>query len=185
MNFDRDLACSRGRFQNLLVVVGSIAFSLAFAECGLRLYHHGNLAGLSGEHSLRIPHPVRGWTLDAGGAAFQRTKDYGVHVRINSKGLRDREHAYEPAPGVFRIVVLGDSFMEAYQVPLEDSLPYLLQERLAERKVELLSAGLDEVPAVYKDIEAVMRAQSDLVRPLASFQPRMVRMAKAGERPED
>ncbi len=133
---------ARGRFQNLLVMVGSIAVSLAFAECGLRLYHHGNLAGLSGEHSVRIPHPVRGWTLDAGGAAFQRTKDYGVHVRINSKGLRDREHAYEPAPGVFRIVILGDSYMEAYQVPLEDSLPYLLQERLAERKVEVVNLGV-------------------------------------------
>ncbi len=56
---------------------------------------------------------------------------------------------------------------------------------LKERNVELLSAGLDEVPAVYKDINSVMAAQSDLVEPLASFQPRMVRMAKAGERPED
>lgn len=56
---------------------------------------------------------------------------------------------------------------------------------LAERKVELLSAGLDEVPAVYKDIHQVMAAQSDLVEPLASFVPRMVRMAQAGERPED
>jgi len=56
---------------------------------------------------------------------------------------------------------------------------------LAERKVELLSAGLDEVPAVYKNIHEVMAAQSDLVEPLASFAPRMVRMAKAGERPED
>ena len=34
---------------------------------------------------------------------------------------------------------------------------------LAERGVELLSAGLDEVPGVYKDIETVMAAQRDLV----------------------
>lgn len=51
---------------------------------------------------------------------------------------------------------------------------------LAERGVTLLSAGLDEVPAVYKDIHAVMRAQADLVEPLAQFQPKMVRMAKGG-----
>jgi lysophospholipase L1-like esterase len=43
---------------------------------------------------------------------------------------------------VFRIVVLGDSFMEAYQVPLETSLPYLLQERLADRKVEVINLGI-------------------------------------------
>jgi tRNA-splicing ligase RtcB len=56
---------------------------------------------------------------------------------------------------------------------------------LKERGVTLLSAGLDEVPAVYKDIRQVMNAQADLVEPLATFQPKLVRMAKAGERPED
>ena len=48
-----------------------------------------------------------------------------------------------------------------------------------------MSAGLDEVPAVYKDIDAVMRAQADLVEPIAAFQPRIVKMAPPGERPED
>jgi tRNA-splicing ligase RtcB len=51
--------------------------------------------------------------------------------------------------------------------------------------VMLLSAGLDEVPMVYKDILAVMAAQSDLVEILARFDPRIVKMAPAGERPED
>jgi tRNA-splicing ligase RtcB len=51
---------------------------------------------------------------------------------------------------------------------------------LAERGVTLLSAGIDEVPAVYKDIQTVMRAQSDLVEPVAQFQPKLVRMAKDG-----
>ncbi|MEM6453682.1 MAG: RtcB family protein [Acidobacteriota bacterium] len=56
---------------------------------------------------------------------------------------------------------------------------------LAERQVELLSAGLDEVPMAYRDIESVMAAQRDLVTPLMRFQPRIVKMAPAGERPED
>ncbi len=56
---------------------------------------------------------------------------------------------------------------------------------LAERGVKVLCAGIDEVPAVYKDIEAVMRAQQDLVEPVARFHPRLVMMAPAGERPED
>ncbi len=49
---------------------------------------------------------------------------------------------------------------------------------LAERGVELLSAGLDECPMAYKDIDEVMAAQSDLVEPLARFDPRLVRMAR-------
>jgi len=48
---------------------------------------------------------------------------------------------------------------------------------LEERNVQLLSAGLDEVPMAYKDIEEVMAAQSDLVVPLAQFHPRLVKMA--------
>lgn len=56
---------------------------------------------------------------------------------------------------------------------------------LAEREVELISAGLDEVPMAYRDIDRVMAAQRDLVEPLARFLPRMVKMAPAGERPED
>jgi tRNA-splicing ligase RtcB len=56
---------------------------------------------------------------------------------------------------------------------------------LRERNVTLLSAGLDEVPMAYKDINAVMAAQSDLVEPLARFEPRLVKMAPSGEPPED
>ena len=56
---------------------------------------------------------------------------------------------------------------------------------LKERGVTLLSAGLDEVPMAYKDIDTVMAAQSDLVEPLARFEPRLVKMAPCGEPPED
>ncbi|MDD2762609.1 MAG: RtcB family protein [Opitutaceae bacterium] len=51
--------------------------------------------------------------------------------------------------------------------------------------VTLISAGLDEAPMVYKDIHTVMRAQDDLVEILARFDPRLVKMAPPGERPED
>jgi tRNA-splicing ligase RtcB len=56
---------------------------------------------------------------------------------------------------------------------------------LRERKVNLISAGLDEVPMVYKNIHEVMAAQSDLVEVIGQFDPRLVKMAPAGERPED
>ena len=59
------------------------------------------------------------------------------------------------------------------------------KQLLTERGVELLSAGLDEVPMVYKDIHAVMAAQEDLVDVLARFDPRIVKMAPAGEKAED
>ncbi|MCW5776746.1 MAG: RtcB family protein [Phycisphaeraceae bacterium] len=60
-----------------------------------------------------------------------------------------------------------------------------VNRELRERGVELLSAGIDEAPDAYKDIHEVMRAQHDLVEPIARFEPRLVKMAPGGERPED
>ena len=56
---------------------------------------------------------------------------------------------------------------------------------LRERGVHLISAGLDEAPGVYKDIEQVMAAQRELVEVLGRFDPRIVKMAPTGERAED
>lgn len=56
---------------------------------------------------------------------------------------------------------------------------------LRDRGVKLISAGLDEVPGVYKDIHQVMAAQADLVEVLGRFDPKLVKMAPHGERPED
>ena len=56
---------------------------------------------------------------------------------------------------------------------------------LRDRGVTLLSAGLDEVPMVYKDIHRVMAAQADLVEVVGRFDPVLVKMAPSGERPED
>ena len=59
------------------------------------------------------------------------------------------------------------------------------KKKLEDAGITLLSAGLDEVPGVYKDIHSVMSAQGDLVETLARFDPKIVKMAKPGERPED
>ena len=47
---------------------------------------------------------------------------------------------------------------------------------LKQKNVNLISAGLDEVPMAYKDIEKVMDSQSDLVTRVARFDPRLVKM---------
>lgn len=56
---------------------------------------------------------------------------------------------------------------------------------LKERNVELISAGLDEVPVGYKNIKEVMAAQKELVEIVAEINPRIVVMAPEGEQPED
>jgi len=50
------------------------------------------------------------------------------------------------------------------------------------RGVTILSAGLDELPMAYKNIDEVMAAQKDLVRIIATFHPRLVKMAPSGKK---
>lgn len=57
-----------------------------------------------------------------------------------------------------------------------------LRNSLKENGVNLIGAGLDEAPMVYKNIETVMSAQTDLVDIVAKFTPKMVRMAEDGSR---
>lgn len=60
---------------------------------------------------------------------------------------------------------------------LRDIEPDAMRRYLEDQGVTLLSGGLDEAPMAYKDIHAVMAAQTDLVDVLARFEPRLVKMA--------
>jgi tRNA-splicing ligase RtcB (3'-phosphate/5'-hydroxy nucleic acid ligase) len=53
---------------------------------------------------------------------------------------------------------------------------------LRQRGITLLGGGMDESPQAYKDIEAIIAVQDDLVEVIGKFTPRIVRMAdEAGE----
>lgn len=54
-------------------------------------------------------------------------------------------------------------------------------EKLEAQGIRVLSCGADEVPGVYKDIHAVMAAQTDLVQPIAEFFPMVVKMSADGK----
>lgn len=56
---------------------------------------------------------------------------------------------------------------------------------LAKKGIEILSAGADEVPGVYKNIDEVMACQEDLVDKVARFEPRIVKMCGDGSKAED
>ncbi|GAA4790490.1 RtcB family protein [Olivibacter ginsenosidimutans] len=57
-----------------------------------------------------------------------------------------------------------------------------LKAILEDKGITLLGAGMDEAPMAYKDIHKVMAAQVDLVDIVATFSPKIVRMADDGSR---
>ena len=90
---------------------------------------------------------MRGYALQPGAYGWYR-KEGEAYVEINSEGLRDREHAKAKPTGTVRIAVLGDSYAEALQVPLEDAFWVVLEQRLqscpafAGRRVEVINFGV-------------------------------------------
>jgi hypothetical protein len=68
---------------------------------------------------------------------------FDVSVQTNAQGFRDVGHAYEKRPGSSRVVLLGDSFIEAMQVPFEQSVAPLLEDRLqGGGDVEVINLGV-------------------------------------------
>lgn len=56
----------------------------------------------------------------------------GVRYRTNAHGLRGPDHAPEPAPGTFRVLVGGDSVTAGWAVPEDRSYPRVLERLLNE-----------------------------------------------------
>jgi hypothetical protein len=135
----------RSVLANLAVAAISVALVLLSLETALRL--SGSRGG-SGKEEATLDRysehdPLLGWKKRPGARATYNRREYRVEVAINSLGLRDRERTYLASPGTSRILALGDSFLEGYSVPLDDSVTQVLEKSLARPgcPVEVLNGG--------------------------------------------
>jgi len=87
-------------------------------------------------------HPLLGWVKRPGARVVYRRPEYTVEVAINSRGLRDPERGAGPRD-VPRVLALGDSFVEGYTVPLEDTVTQALERALGSAgcRSEVINAG--------------------------------------------
>jgi hypothetical protein len=113
--------------------------------------------------------PTLGWKLKPNLRDVDAFR--GKLVNSNARGLRGRrEFGYAKPPGVFRILVLGDSFAFGDDVGDEDAFPHVLQELLPQ--VEVLNLGVHgyghDQMLLYLQEEG-LRYQPDLV--LLGFLP--------------
>lgn len=125
----------------LLVVVSGLSVGLVAAEIGLRVagFHYPNLYREDASVGYTLRPRAEGWW----------TREGRTYIKISSAGWRDREHAREKPTGTLRVAVLGDSFAEALQVPLESAF-WSVAERetqascaaLGGRKVEFINFGV-------------------------------------------
>lgn len=128
-------------FGNLTLAIISLILILLFAELLLRKIIPVD-TGTS--FMYRIPHPVFGWILEPGATYSNRMPEATVRVAYNTKGYRDVEHTVQNTNGVFRSLVLGDSFMEAYSVELNDAFHRRVEEfaRGMGSDIEVINLGV-------------------------------------------
>jgi len=94
--------------------------------------------------------PQTGWSLQPGAAGrwFNPPYEYDVDVVINSQGLRDVERAgYDKPEGVFRVLLLGDSYVEGLRVLLDQTFGKVLEAGLnagapAGQRYQVVNAGV-------------------------------------------
>jgi hypothetical protein len=104
---------------------------------------------LPGEYDLGIERefdPVLGWKLRQNYSGGKRTAEFAVRFETNERGLRVGNPPYEKAADGFRVMVLGDSFIESAHVSAEDAmttqLQTLLRGSLPGRPVDVVNAGV-------------------------------------------
>lgn len=156
----------------MLLAVACLAFGLATAVAAIRssamlraqvpgLVIAGTLvavAFVAGEIYLRVKipflkqnwpayvHPAAGFLLKPGEELrHTNNADFWIREKANSLGFLDREPKVPKPAGTFRILFLGDSFVEAAQVPIARKFHVLLEQRLRQafpgRAIDTVAMG--------------------------------------------
>ncbi len=125
-------------FIHFLFIISVFLIALGFIEIILRTTH---LFGT--KISWVQQDPVIVWR-NIPGYSFWHNKenDHPITGKFNSHGWRDKEWTLNKNQNIFRIALLGDSFVEALQVESDKTFQYLTEKEINskhEAKVEILN----------------------------------------------
>ena len=141
---DSARGASRSRVNRILSAIAlifiGVAGGLVIAELGLRLFGYY-------DPRFYVPDDEVGWALNPGVAGW--FKDEGrSYFTVNSQGRHDSYVAVTKPPHTIRIAVLGDSFTEAKQVPIEQNFCSVIEHELPKcpaihgERVEVMNFGV-------------------------------------------
>jgi lysophospholipase L1-like esterase len=130
---------------NALLTLGALAIAFAIGEVVVRavykdesvLYPRYHTDYHYGKYTLRGIRPNSDF--------WHTSVDGRWEFVTNSRGLRNkRDFPYEKAPGVFRVLSLGDSHTQGYEVRQAYTFSSVLERYISERgiKAEVLNAGV-------------------------------------------
>lgn len=87
-----------------------------------------------------------GWEHIPGARGRMVAPEFSAEMVINAAGQRDQDYPEERQSNSWRVIALGDSYVEGWGVELEASVTKLLEERLqqarADERVEVINMGV-------------------------------------------
>jgi hypothetical protein len=129
--------------QNLALSAATVVAVAGLVEGAARAYAsrlQGD-PGTSRDPLLQFD-PQLGWAKPRGARGVIERPEYKVELEINHQGLRGPERGHAKPPGVKRVLLLGDSFVEGYTVDEEATVRASLERMLqSEGAVEVLNGG--------------------------------------------
>ena len=130
---------------NLLLVLATLAITGAFGELVVRLAFKQQTVLFPRYHTdyKYGDYTIRG--IRPNSDFWHTSVDGSWHFVTNDRGLRDkRNFAYEKPPGVLRVLALGDSHTQGYEVRQEATYSAVLERYLVAHSVQaqVLNAGV-------------------------------------------
>ncbi len=117
-------------FKKVLIVTASTILILALFEITLRTFFPQEPIITYENESLGLSDSVLGHSNRPGSFPTVKTPEFFVEYRISSEGFRDQKnHTKSKAPGVTRILLLGDSFTFGDGSQYEEIWPVLFEKK--------------------------------------------------------
>lgn len=143
----------QGLTVNLLLVFGSLILGIGALEGILRVGVFFDLLAVghpappaNHHHTLCCEYdPQLGWRHVPNRTIKHIQREYTITESFNSRGARGPEYALDKPPGMYRIVVIGDSFAEGFSVEFEDLFSEILKQRLndqLDQRFEVINLGV-------------------------------------------
>ncbi len=128
------------RFFPVILVLLECILTLGAVELGLAIFHPVPYSVESNMYF--VADPYTGYRLKPGGVGHYQMD---ITAAANSRGHRDVEVTLAKPAGVFRILVLGDSFTVGANVRQEEAYPKVLEKKLRSiygPHIQVINAGV-------------------------------------------
>ena len=145
----------------LLLLLVSIGLCLALIEVALRLLGHRGEPISRINNIYLVDDPILDWRY----IPNSEVRSARVVYRYNNAGFRDTNHTLRKPAGLERIVVLGDSVTEGYEVDWKDVFAQVLKSRLGDQYevINIAAGGLNTPQEIHLFEHVGSRYSPDLV----------------------